>query len=60
MSIENDKLYYFCNQYLTVKDIKGLLDQYSIDDIQIFIQTGEFTPELYVVLQPYFLERILG
>ena len=39
------------------EELKGFLDMYSLDEIQILIEQNAFPKKLYAKIRPYLVER---
>lgn len=56
--MENVK-YKFAGAECSETEIYNLLDSYSLDELQTFMNQGEFDKELFLLLKPYFKGRVL-
>lgn len=52
-----DIAYDFIGEHMPLDDITELLDYYTIDDIQFFMQEGVITPNLAASLHEYLIYR---
>jgi hypothetical protein len=50
-------LYKFANTKSTLLEIEDCLDEYTIDELQQLMQSGDLRDELFDALEPYFLKR---